>query len=427
MKFENIVFNSYKNSEINYASYINIIKPLKKTDIIFLSKLIKKNNKLKIINVCFYDSKYYIEFLKILEKIGFKNITVNFIANINIDNIDDFTKLKKYEKNFKINITYTDNAEKIVKNGISDICSLKQYLDMNKIITFFYNSIQNYNYTNFEKVLYAYDIVKSYKYAKEDHSEDYRVSRALHQVIYGEKIVCTGYATLFSALLSRLNIKNSVYSTSVLTSDEKVEGHRRVVVNIIDDKYNISGIFICDPTWDSRKSMDIKYNQLNRYTYFMLPIEKSFNFYRPENINAVNSVFLNLNNIKSYHKDNSIDIYEKLGIDLSIENDDDNIQDDYDKYNLIITKKFDKLCDIIKNFKMDYVSFEKILNATMRVRIEEGVYLDNVHLQNDLYQMIMINANNEKKAFVNEMRYFEIDNENNKINIKTLENKNYHL
>ena len=69
-------------------------------------------------------------------------------------------------------------------------------------------------------------------------------------VMYG-KIVCRGYATFYNQLLEELGIKTTPYSFDTTDENGKPSRHMRTIITIDDDKYNIHGIYACDPTWDS--------------------------------------------------------------------------------------------------------------------------------------------------------------------------------
>ncbi len=121
------------------------------------------------------------------------------------------------------------------------------------------------NLSPFEKFLYAYNIVKYYKKYNES-SDNVFESRKLYDVLINDYIVCVGYAKMLVDLLDKLGIASTKYSLNVdvgfdnvnpheenVAEDKKstLGGHARVIVNLVDEKYGINGIYQSDPTWDN--------------------------------------------------------------------------------------------------------------------------------------------------------------------------------
>ncbi len=107
-----------------------------------------------------------------------------------------------------------------------------------------------------EKYLAVYRIVTNFShYIDEDIDHDEDEPRALYQLINPEKlrIVCVGYANLMLDLLRKVGINDCVEVKIIALGEGKsnVPNHSRVSVYLKDDKYNIEGIFMADPTWDS--------------------------------------------------------------------------------------------------------------------------------------------------------------------------------
>ena len=146
------------------------------------------------------------------------------------------------------------------------------------------------NLSPLEKYLFAYNITKKYKEYKEnkDKAEE---ARNLYQILDGEFMVCVGYGTLLKDLLNKLGIESDYYSVGVDTGLDDVPsdalvlpddvlvtraGHARVMVNIVDPKYGVDGLYIADPTWDNIMDDDPynfalmtgdEYNGLYRYNF----------------------------------------------------------------------------------------------------------------------------------------------------------------
>lgn len=151
---------------------------------------------------------------------------------------------------------------------------LKEYLKFEKKL---YELIEPAkNLSPFERYIYAYNVTKNFKEYSEN-VEDKKSSRNLYQILESKFMVCVGYSNMFGDLLSKSSIKNK--SISVLIDDsydkalsgrESVEGilkpttsngHARRYVYIKDEKYDIDGFYIADPTWDNDLAHDF-YNYL---------------------------------------------------------------------------------------------------------------------------------------------------------------------
>lgn len=117
--------------------------------------------------------------------------------------------------------------------------------------------IKNTNLSPFEKIIYAYDIVKNRKYKNCDN--DLRKSRDLDKILIGEAIVCVGYSNFLNAILKCLDIK------SIPLIDVR-RCHQCNLVYIKDSKYDIDGIYMFDPTGDRRRNDNNDY--ISNYKYF---------------------------------------------------------------------------------------------------------------------------------------------------------------
>ena len=130
----------------------------------------------------------------------------------------------------------------------------------------------------FEKYIAAYILTCRFgRYEKESPKEGYELSRSLYEVVGQEedlKIVCAGYVKLLREMLYRMGIKDSiewdVYAPSEGPLGPSTSNHSRMVVHLVDPKYNIDGIYMADPTWDSH-SLD-----KHRYEHMLMSEEELF-------------------------------------------------------------------------------------------------------------------------------------------------------
>lgn len=122
-----------------------------------------------------------------------------------------------------------------------------------------------------EKFLAAYImVIKFAKYSEEENPNEWNISRSVYDITNHDgdiKIVCAGYVNLLIELLERMGIKDALY-WDVRTEDLPFNNHARLLIHLKDEKYDIDGIYMSDPTWDS------KWNDnnlpVNSFKYFLM-------------------------------------------------------------------------------------------------------------------------------------------------------------
>ena len=150
--------------------------------------------------------------------------------------------------------------------------SLNEYLYEEQYL---YNLVEEYTdskYTPFEKFLFVYNFVKNYKPYK-DNPEEPKLARNMKYILVGDYMVCSGYAKLLVTLLDKVGIDSFMISVGVDNSYENgfdisntpinIDWHARVLINIKDNKYNLNGIYVSDPTWDNSENYDLYNHFLN--------------------------------------------------------------------------------------------------------------------------------------------------------------------
>lgn len=182
-------------------------------------------------------------------------------VNVLLDNIKKDLKITLWVQDF--NSIDRDKVLKLkdkkriylkVVNSRYDIyeISLEKYLYYEKLLDLFVYDIKNSNLSNLEKIICAHTIVKYFKeYKDEPRSESYQVSRNLYEVFDSEYMVCVGFDNLYEALLKRLGIIYTKDAHYYLDDDGAIEAHQRRILYFKDDKYNIEGVYLSDPTWDN--------------------------------------------------------------------------------------------------------------------------------------------------------------------------------
>lgn len=193
---------------------------------------------------------------------------------------DEYSFFYKKYNNIFFNVGYNLNIE-------------PEYLvEKEEIMDLIINEVKSHKLTPLEEYMYLYNIVKMLKEYKETPIKvDSMYSRTTDFLFFNDYIVCVGYAMLLEELVNRLcnsNISIATYGCQILTEAGKVEGHKRCLVKIKDEKYEINGIYVSDPTWDSVRyykeyttelGENVRdFNQptadIDRYNYFLLTKEE---------------------------------------------------------------------------------------------------------------------------------------------------------
>lgn len=173
-------------------------------------------------------------------------------------------------------IAYDFNNKDYVLSDIPRCRSFYTYVDNIS------NSINRQNLSNFEKVMRLYDIVKLYEY-KDDNLKGN--SNSLTNIISTLSASSYGFNKLFSYILKEMGF------SSFIGEEKTGDGISYVtIVDIKDDKYNIDGIYLFDPSMDSLPKGIYKSNDIRmiNYNYFCLPLSKiSYSFYHDTLIGAL--------------------------------------------------------------------------------------------------------------------------------------------
>ena len=272
--FDSIISYNTNRSLIGYYNY-DVLKDMNEGNELHLfssltDEEIKYFSLLKGVTVYFgYDD--YKNLLESIEKL--EAINPNFKYIIKVNNKKDFNK-ELFEREHISNKIEVEHE--LLNMDISN------YMNHEKML---YEMIKPaINLSPYEKFLYAYSIVKHFKKYKEvNENEDKMKARKLYSIIDNDEyMVCVGYANLLNDLLSKLEIESTTYSVGVDVGFDKVDvlaenagnaeseygGHSRVIVNLVDPKYGINGIYQSDPTWDNILGED-------SYVYSLMTFDES--------------------------------------------------------------------------------------------------------------------------------------------------------
>ena len=118
--------------------------------------------------------------------------------------------------------------------------------------------------SSFELYTKLYEIVKDFKeYKMEEENMHYRESRSVSEILFNDYIVCAGYVNLLQTFCKRFGLTTGYMTVSVMHDEQEnstITYHARLFVYLKDEKYDIDGVYISDPTWDSMG--ETKYNHL---------------------------------------------------------------------------------------------------------------------------------------------------------------------
>ena len=213
------------------------------------------------------ESQFYqklTEMFKILEK---HERTYNI--KIKVENRELFEQSKALEHIKNINLTIRTDLNNYTKEEY-----IEEEIKLNSLV----EPIKNSNLSPYEKYLAVYNIVKQFKEYKENKLEPYK-AREIKEILKNEYMVCVGYANLLTILLDKINIpcisisavvEDQSYTSFLPLKDRPLvlAGHERNLIKIDDDKYNIHGIYIADPTFDNDINADLYNNASVTYDKF---------------------------------------------------------------------------------------------------------------------------------------------------------------
>lgn len=152
----------------------------------------------------------------------------------------------------------SSNKSLFLVEGNSELITIDEFKKTIDYITDVVRKIKRHNLSPLEEIVYAYDVSKNRKYLEEGHDERKAKSRDISKVLFGDKIVCTGFASIFTALVRNLGYQATNY---IVESG----AHEVSIVRIKDNKYGLDLITYFDPTGDSLGKNN-RYN-LNNYNW----------------------------------------------------------------------------------------------------------------------------------------------------------------
>jgi len=354
-------------------------------------------------------------------KIDGNNIVLYFVDN----NLDNIKVLYNYFKNNGFNVekiyidtehvkdlysydySFLDTIGNIVKvdNHTLGLLNYTEFKSQVEGIKWFKQIIIQNNLSPLEKIIFAYDILKTFRYKDTDASHD--ISRNPGKILNSDYIVCIGYVEVLNEILRNIdnNIKHIDISVTCYDKNGKYRGeHARSLVYVDDDKYDIHGSYILDSTWDSTKDhkggkeeYGNDYNALDLYRYFLVPMcdyKKVFPY------DSVPSIFKNEELNKNINAE-KIDEYKKEYISKKQEIEEGKKKHKFfvsfdDPEEQLLGYAYKKIFEnksglqILDSFKNKRISFSKLLEAIRNTRLHEGFTLENI--DKEIEKVSRINA-----------------------------------
>lgn len=219
-------------------------------------------------------------------------------CNVILDNVNiSLDKYKEILDKYFTNDMDRSNIRFYFQENNSPL-SAKELYNTSLMVNDIVSRVKKANLSQMESIMYVYDILKERIYKNDD--ENYHNARDVMNVLAGDNIVCVGYSNVFNAVLKCMDIK-----TMPLISYEA--NHQRSIAYVKDDKYAIDGVYVFDPTWDSKKDTN-DYAYINRYNYFAMTLAHS-------NISAPDNFFESIN----ISFDTLIDYYQNIADEDKLE------------------------------------------------------------------------------------------------------------
>lgn len=340
------LYRYYSYKDLMNATKISASADINDMNNMFYLKYLNPN---AIIDINFKDGFPLELFLENIEKYNIKNKIA-----IGVDDKNSFNRI--LFNNLDLFLKHDID----IKLGLNNY-SLKTYIDYEKRLLEMIKPAMNLS--PLERYLFAYNVVKKYKKYKENN-EDKRQSRNVYELLDNDYMVCVGYASLLIDLLGKLGITCKDYGDGVnigfdknknedMVATENIStygGHARVEVKIDDDKYNIHGIYIADPTWDNFMDNDSYVHALmTRKEHKNMNRENYFSHYFAKDLcdaDSIEDFYMKVN-----YKLDSLERKEKVNFEKNI------------------NSRFKKCCEKLDNNQ--YFNYDKILNFILKTMYDK--------------------------------------------------------
>ncbi|MGN1370855.1 MAG: hypothetical protein ACI4XM_01040 [Candidatus Coprovivens sp.] len=292
-----------------------------------------------------------------------KNIILGSYIDLDEKLLNELKEYFKYFPNVKLKVS-----------GNEELVTINEYertiYGINQIV----NRVKSYGYSPFEELICVYDLIRDRFYVEEQVGDKATLSRDLTSSLLGDKIVCLGFANIFKAVCDKLGINSMIFCLAY----NSMSGHVRNLVYLVDEKYDIDGLYFFDPTFDCKK--DDNNSFLFSYRFFAKTYDEICRL-SSKNYFPLNYKYFDVNNI------------EKLEQSIESEN-----LDMFLLLKLLTDTKVNKILELIGREKIEPTD-----GAISRESFIEVLY--------DLYDMCSIQLDSKKfiKALyrVRRQQYYE--------------------
>ena len=380
------------------------------------------------------ETNYYNNVLKVINQLSNHNRKYNI--KIEVDNRELFKKsniINVIPSNINLIINTNLKGESTHVEYDTDTY-IKEEIKVENLI----KPIRDSNLSSFEKYIACYNLAKNFK-AYRENNEDRKKARELRYILDDDNkyIVCVGFSNLLSLFLDKVGIPNTQIDVEVDISYNysdlldnipiKNEGHRRNLVKIDDDKYNIHGYYIADSTWDNKLGLDY-------YNNAVLTFEEKKEAHSLESLTEID-LFFDFNNFEDFS--NKINYFLRTNISIDVQfnkkeedaiiyaykalyrkilgilyyTDQKKYFEFYNKYKTIVDSHMNlkEMEPIVYNFLNEYASYiiplsnnkismNKILDAACVVKKEISGYSDE-EITDWLESVKIINRRRRQQAF----------------------------
>ena len=302
---------------------------------------------------------------------------------------------KSYENAYYLN-SIAKKYPLEINYGDLHTCSVEEFLAMRETLDFFNDLVQANNLSQAEILMYAYDIMKTFRYKENEENKD--ESRYLHNIVMTDYIVCVGYAKFMEQILKENGMKVIEAGVTCDLGNDEYGGHARNLVYLDDDKYDIHGIYAIDATWDSAKGRPILITDENGKRYIVKEARETDTIEKDYDANALYRHFI-------VPADEYKDVFIKDTIPpilkLQIEDKYDEFYSDEDKYGPFITTRTD-----LRDLFGDIPSKDDLKDA-LRVKktsLEQAEGYSNEEALNSVEEVVELNTmidelNRDKPTF----------------------------
>lgn len=278
-----------------------------------ISSLVKKGHKVQmIIDGCASTEEYYN---------GRIPYTFNFVYMFALNDLNRDLKKIGLSGSIKFNEFF-----ETTQNTDLDTCwDFEDVVKANNEIDRVVQKIENLHLTPYEAMVYIHKyLTQTYGYEKHVdetnlNPEKYREIEKNHSIvsaILSKKTICVGFASMTKAIIDELNMPGLKCELKLANCWER-EGqddysligiHSLAKIEIEDPKYNVSGTYLDDATWDC-KNRDNPNGK--GYAYFMYSIKEMSKLIDPLSFNKGSIIKVRGKNFRTPNEQQKINEYVK--------------------------------------------------------------------------------------------------------------------